>query len=151
MTCPHSEPNPAHKGLSRIMRPLAPRSLTSVRHLLVRSASTVSDLPPSSVRSPVSPTTFSEKASPRNVHERPEAQRGLPPTSKIPRPTEGLPVMNQDAMDAFEGPSRPRLLNDRTGRRELPQMKVSCRACFRYEAGLTTFLRIECPYVRLPA
>jgi hypothetical protein len=103
------------------MRTFSHRAHASARFLILRSATTASAFPP---RIPVAPTTFSAKSSPREVHERPEVLRGLSPTSKISSPHGGQISPSQATIDAFEGPSRPRLLNDRTGRRDLPPLKV---------------------------
>jgi hypothetical protein len=117
-------------------------SLTTLR--LVRLASTTTPpAPPPPPRQPVSPTTFSEKSSPRNVHDRPEQIRGFPPsrkstTSPQAATTDGDgPLTEHGAAghkwtsnvveeEAFDGPSRPRLLYSRQPRRDLPSFGVSC-------------------------
>ncbi|OCF32283.1 hypothetical protein I317_07133 [Kwoniella heveanensis CBS 569] len=90
-------------------------------------------------KSQAEPTIFSEKASPREVHERPEVQRGMPPAqahrlSKV----DGRNVNNdvgggsrvraqmreKGTEEAFRGPSRPRLIYERPGDRELPRIGV---------------------------
>lgn len=69
---------------------------------------------------PVEPTTFSGKSVPRQVHERPEASRGIPPWTPS---TKTFPRASVES-EAFAGPSRPRLMYDRPEERDLPQLKV---------------------------
>ena len=90
---------------------------------------------PLSSRSQVAPTTFSEKASPRNVHDRPEQIRGFP-VSPPPRgvKTDGAtprerpqPTLSRE--EAFDGPSKPRMMYARQSQRELPDFKVGRAVC----------------------
>jgi cytochrome c oxidase assembly factor 1 len=83
---------------------------------------------PIASRSQVPPTTFSEKASPRNVHDRPEQIRGFPASSP-PRWAKndgaapgGRPTLSRE--EAFDGPSKPRMMYARQSQRELPDFKV---------------------------
>lgn len=81
----------------------------------------------------IQPTTFSEKSAPRQVHERPEKLRGMGPSSGQfwAKPGEGAgsnsgggPGRPGPAAEQFGGPSRPRLVYDRPGERELPKLKA---------------------------
>ena len=109
------------------MRSLATLPLRYDRKFIYRLTSSSSlpglDSPPPRV--PPSSTTFSGKASPRETHDRPESLRGLPQISKFASSSQPQSSMSQATMDAFDGPSRPRLLSDRVGRRDLPPLKVS--------------------------
>ena len=109
------------------MRSLLTLPVRSDRSFLYRLASTASTagLLSTPTRAPPSSTTFSGKASPRDSHDPPEYPRGLPQTSKFISSSQPRYPMSQATMDAFDGPSRPRLLSDRVGRRDLPPLKVS--------------------------
>ena len=77
----------------------------------------------------VTPTTFSDKSAPRNVHDRPEQIRGFPPMGSGPKWTKPAPKTDsaeseRKEYDAFDGPSRPRLIYARQPRRDLPDFKV---------------------------
>ncbi|EIW66621.1 hypothetical protein TREMEDRAFT_74761 [Tremella mesenterica DSM 1558] len=74
------------------------------------------------------PTTFSEKASPRQVHERPENLRGLPSSSPPqfwtkPGQTTKINDAKPGSMtgEEFGGPSRPRMVYDRP--KDLPKLR----------------------------
>ncbi|CAD6566435.1 MAG: hypothetical protein TREMPRED_002585 [Tremellales sp. Tagirdzhanova-0007] len=107
------------------MRSLLTLPVRSDRSFLYRLASTASTagLLSTPTRAPPSSTTFSGKASPRDSHDPPEYPRGLPQTSKFISSSQPRYPMSQATMDAFDGPSRPRLLSDRVGRRDLPPLK----------------------------
>ena len=105
------------------MHSLRMRPLLAPRYVNYRMASTSGSNHNSP---PVTATTFTDKASPRDVYERPELLRGLPHASAIPStPTPQARTVDGAVMDAFDGPSRPRLIYERTGRRDLPPLKVS--------------------------
>ncbi|KAK1927482.1 cytochrome oxidase complex assembly protein 1-domain-containing protein [Papiliotrema laurentii] len=91
--------------------------------------------PPPPPRATITPTTFSEKSSPRNVHDRPEQIRGFPPAKSGPQwqktsaasaskpgsaTGESGVKRTAPAEEAFDGPSKPRLVYSRGPRRDLP-------------------------------
>ncbi|ORY27474.1 hypothetical protein BCR39DRAFT_227035 [Naematelia encephala] len=114
-------------------RPIPSSSHTFPSRFISRPNSTTP--PPSTPGTgKVEPTTFSERSSPRQVHPRPEAIRGLPPVgtkpawSKTTTSTSNPSVSANEGHNAvnamaFEGPSRPRMLYERVGTRELPNLK----------------------------
>ncbi|WWC60230.1 uncharacterized protein I303_102796 [Kwoniella dejecticola CBS 10117] len=85
-------------------------------------------------------TVFSSKSSPRTTYDSPETSRGMPPPSagyQRPQPLTSSQAANQlgngpnssrptprsmDAEEAFKGPSRPRLIYERPGERDLPKI-----------------------------
>ena len=92
----------------------------------------------SASRKPIEPTTFADKSSPRQVYERPEQSRGMPPASapSFSKPLTsasaaaagaGKPVKEMTLEEAFSGPSRPRLVYAVPSRkpRDLPRLGVS--------------------------
>ncbi|KAI9632559.1 cytochrome oxidase complex assembly protein 1-domain-containing protein [Dioszegia hungarica] len=99
-----------------------PLSLRSVRH-----ASTRPPPPPPSPK--IEPTIFASKSQPREVHYRPESQRGMPDPS-APRPQwetlhrAGMAKrsLEEEGGEAFAGPSKPRVMYERPGGRELPMI-----------------------------
>ncbi|WWC87809.1 uncharacterized protein L201_002701 [Kwoniella dendrophila CBS 6074] len=78
------------------------------------------------------PTVFSSKSHPRTTYDSPETSRGMPPpTSGFQRKTtttftkskEGeSSSASKDKEEAFSGPSRPRLIYERPGDRDLPKI-----------------------------
>ncbi|WVQ83601.1 hypothetical protein IAT38_005742 [Cryptococcus sp. DSM 104549] len=110
-----------------LTRPLAlPRALPSP---FLRSASTAPPPP----RTPVEPTTFSDKSAPRQVHMRPELIRGMPgapggvlgagPYGTVPRKKSEVPRRAEGGEESFSGPSRPRMMYERPGGRDLPKAR----------------------------
>ncbi|ORX33650.1 cytochrome oxidase complex assembly protein 1-domain-containing protein [Kockovaella imperatae] len=78
-------------------------------------------------RKPLESTTFSDKSSPREVYERPETSRGMPPEgapSFSKRAIEGDDSKEMTLEEAFSGPSRPRLVYAVPSRKtkELPRL-----------------------------
>ncbi|KAK4687627.1 cytochrome c oxidase assembly factor 1, partial [Tremellales sp. Uapishka_1] len=87
---------------------------------------------------PPTPTTFSGKSSPQNIHERPEQARGIPPVAKI-RTAAGptLPRQTSDGpSENFKGPSKPRLVYERPAERELPKLTIDLVAIALATLGL---------------
>ncbi|WVF66978.1 hypothetical protein IAT40_001721 [Kwoniella sp. CBS 6097] len=85
----------------------------------------------SAPKSQAEPTIFSEKSSPRDVHERPEVQRGMPTSQRSKVDGVNLnggtrvkqtQTREKGTEEAFSGPSRPRLIYQRPGDRELPRI-----------------------------
>lgn len=77
-------------------------------------------------RPPLEPTVFDGKASPREIHLRPNPMRGMPPSQRKPgseKPRQ-IPKKLEEESQSFTGPSRPRAVYTRPSR-ELPRMKVS--------------------------
>ncbi|WVR03878.1 hypothetical protein IAU60_000877 [Kwoniella sp. DSM 27419] len=122
-------------GLKPLARPSAlhPSPLVGFRAQAVRSVASSSL---SRTKAQPEPTVFSQKAAPREIHERPEVQRGMPVgglkfQSSGHRATaraEGGPE------EAFAGPSRPRLIYERPGDRDLP--KIGTKLPFVIGLGL---------------
>ncbi|WWD16583.1 hypothetical protein CI109_101011 [Kwoniella shandongensis] len=82
--------------------------------------------PPPPPKTPVEPTVFADKSSPREVHNRPEIIRGMPPLGSKPKVTtstgeKGFSTKGRE--EAFSGPSKPRLVYSRPGERDLPKLK----------------------------
>ncbi|OWZ50948.1 hypothetical protein C361_06206 [Cryptococcus neoformans Tu259-1] len=78
------------------------------------------------------PTSFTAKASPRQTLAHPEEIRGMPPLNprtvvnkgKIGVAGErGKGRDEKEVFEAFEGPSKPRLIYERPGGRELPKVR----------------------------
>ncbi|KIR32620.1 hypothetical protein I352_05047 [Cryptococcus deuterogattii MMRL2647] len=87
------------------------RRSTAFRHLSTR--------PP--------PTSFTAKASPRQTLSHPEEIRGMPPLTPRTAVNKGKIDIGdsgkKEVFEAFEGPSRPRLIYERPGGRELPKVR----------------------------
>ncbi|KAK8861508.1 hypothetical protein IAR55_002329 [Kwoniella newhampshirensis] len=106
------------------MRPYLPRlplrPTNSLHPLSVRANHT---------KIPVEPTVFADKSSPREVHNRPETIRGMPPLGTRPKvggekyTTAAASGEARSREEAFSGPSRPRLVYERPGGRDLPKLK----------------------------
>nr|XP_019012145.1 uncharacterized protein I206_02988 [Kwoniella pini CBS 10737]OCF50926.1 hypothetical protein I206_02988 [Kwoniella pini CBS 10737] len=116
------------------MRPIIPlRSLHPLsRHSIIRPIPIPITLTirynSNSVRNQNESTVFSSKSNPRTTYDSPETSRGMPPPSSgYQRPfnnqqskKEGeLPKNNEEA---FKGPSRPRLIYERPGDKDLPKI-----------------------------
>ena len=82
---------------------------------------------PRSPRETLQPTTFSEKSAPKTVHDRPEQIRGFPPTKSGPQWERSVKseTVAEPSEEAFDGPSKPRLVYARRPRRDLPDFTVS--------------------------
>lgn len=115
--------------LARLPLP-RPAARAAIRHLSTRSPP-----PPPPPHQP-QPTSFTAKASPRQTLSHPEEIRGMPPLSprdavnkgKADTVTVGERGKGRDGkevFEAFEGPSKPRLIYERPGGRELPKVRVS--------------------------
>ncbi len=118
--------------LSRLSHSHSPSPL----YIFARSASSSSTpaSPPSSSR--LQPTTFSSKAVPREIHERPEERRPIPSRSKV-ESSSSSPASSSSSSSTsttptsksehdFSGPSKPRMVYDRPKEaRALPSLKVS--------------------------
>ena len=124
----------------------ARRQLASCLRLEVHPARCFATAPPplpgtssSASRKPIEPTTFADKSAPRQVYERPEQSRGMPPANapSFSKPLtsassdaatgEGKPVKEMTLEEAFSGPSRPRLVYaiPSRKRKDLPKLGVS--------------------------
>ncbi|KAL0252386.1 hypothetical protein I308_101777 [Cryptococcus tetragattii IND107] len=107
--------------IPRLAPPLR-RSL-ALRHLSTRP-------PPAPAHQPAA-TSFTAKASPRQTLSHPEELRGMPPLAprtavnkgKIDVGERGKGRDGKEVFEAFEGPSRPRLIYERPGGRELPKVR----------------------------
>ncbi|KAE8539711.1 hypothetical protein D1P53_003647 [Cryptococcus gattii VGV] len=103
--------------------PLPPRGSITLRHLSTRPPPPPAHQPP--------PTSFTAKASPRQTLSHPEELRGMPPLTprtavnkgKIDIGERGKGRDEKEVFEAFEGPSRPRLIYERPGGRELPKVR----------------------------
>lgn len=137
------------RPMARSVPPFTPLS-TFLRSNSSASSSTPTPIRPPP-RAPVVPTTFSEKASPKNVHQRPEQIRGFPPMTKKPEWETARSTASSSNADpeAFNGPSRPRLMYERPRRRELPEIKVSTASLPRVSTD-GAFCRIACQSVCPP-
>ncbi|KIR55406.1 hypothetical protein I315_01994 [Cryptococcus gattii Ru294] len=103
--------------------PLPPRRSITLRHLSTRPPPPPAPQPP--------PTSFTAKASPRQTLAHPEELRGMPP--RTPRTAANKGNVNvgergkgrdgKEVFEAFEGPSRPRLIYERPGGKELPKVR----------------------------
>ncbi|WRT65631.1 uncharacterized protein IL334_002576 [Kwoniella shivajii] len=70
-------------------------------------------------------TTFASKSAPRTIYDSPEASRGMPPPSSgFQRRRVEEPKIQREGEkgEAFNGPSRPRLIYERPGDRDLPRI-----------------------------
>ncbi|WVQ94637.1 hypothetical protein IAU59_001717 [Kwoniella sp. CBS 9459] len=130
LTLPLSLTLTARAVPTHLQRPT--RSLPQCRFA---STSPVSQPQSDSPKSPTAagaaePTIFSEKSSPREVHERPEVQRGMPSSTSQRLRSEAAAKLSGSGSgsvrhareEAFSGPSRPRLIYERPGDRELPKI-----------------------------
>jgi cytochrome c oxidase assembly factor 1 len=73
------------------------------------------------------PTVFSNKSAPQQIHDRPEMIRGMPAGSTPSWAKGGGPIpkyVRVEKGDDFAGPSKPRLVYERPGERDLPNLKV---------------------------
>jgi len=78
------------------------------------------------------PTVFSNKSAPQQIHDRPEMIRGMPAGSTPSWAKGGGPIpkyIRVEKGDDFAGPSKPRLVYERPGERDLPILKVRCILC----------------------
>lgn len=94
------------------------------------------------------PTVFSAKSSPQQIHNRPEMIRGMPAGSTPSWAKGGGPVpayTRTERGDNFAGPSKPRLVYERPGEKELPKLKVSHAVQWSREA-----IRLTCEQNRVP-
>jgi hypothetical protein len=95
---------------------------------LVRHAA---QLPPNPPSNRPQPTVFSNKSSPQQIHDRPEMIRGMPAGKSTPSWAKGggpIPAyIKTERGDDFAGPSRPRMVYERPGEKDLPKLKVSRR------------------------
>jgi len=76
------------------------------------------------------PTVFSNKSAPQQIHDRPEMIRGMPAGSTPSWAKGGGPIpkyVRVEKGDDFAGPSKPRLVYERPGERDLPNLKVRHR------------------------
>ncbi|OCF57989.1 hypothetical protein L486_04016 [Kwoniella mangroviensis CBS 10435] len=111
--------------LSTLRPHLSPRPFLRPTPLSIRHNSTTSTLKP---KSTAEPTTFSSKSSPRTTYDSPEASRGMPPpTSGYQRKRVEEPRFTSSGQgeEAFSGPSRPRLIYERPGDRDLPKVGLT--------------------------
>lgn len=108
-----------------LLRPAATRA--AVRRLSTRPP------PPPPAHQP-QPTSFTAKASPRQTLAHPEEIRGMPPLNPRTVVNKGKVGVagergkgrdEKEVFEAFEGPSKPRLIYERPGGRELPKVRVS--------------------------
>ncbi|TYJ59195.1 hypothetical protein B9479_000184 [Cryptococcus floricola] len=93
-----------------------------------------------STQNPSTPTPeiFSSKATPRETLHRPEAFRGMPSSGRTVNPNGAFdannphkgkifmgvdPKSKEEVYEAFNGPSKPRLIYERPGGRDLPKAK----------------------------
>ncbi|ODN97414.1 hypothetical protein L198_03978 [Cryptococcus wingfieldii CBS 7118] len=93
-----------------------------------------------STQNPSTPTPeiFSSKATPRETLHRPEAFRGMPSSGRTVDPNGAFdsnnphkgkifmgvdPKSKEEVYEAFNGPSKPRLIYERPGGRDLPKAK----------------------------
>ncbi|ODN76735.1 hypothetical protein L202_05354 [Cryptococcus amylolentus CBS 6039] len=93
-----------------------------------------------STQNPSTPTpeVFSSKATPRETLHRPEAFRGMPSSGRTVNPNGAFDANNphkgkifmgvdpknkEEVYEAFDGPSKPRLIYERPGGRDLPKAK----------------------------
>ncbi|WWC97032.1 hypothetical protein V866_003909 [Kwoniella sp. B9012] len=109
--------------LSTLRPHLSPRPFLRQTPRSIRYNSTTSSLKP---KSTAEPTTFSSKSSPRTTYDSPEASRGMPPpTSGYQRKRAEEPRFSSSGQgeEAFSGPSRPRLIYERPGDRDLPKIR----------------------------
>ncbi|OXG12110.1 hypothetical protein C366_05834 [Cryptococcus neoformans Tu401-1] len=104
-------------------RPAATRA--AVRRLSTRPP------PPPPAYQP-QPTSFTAKASPRQTLAHPEEIRGMPPLNPRTVVNKGKVGVagergkgrgEKEVFEAFEGPSKPRLIYERPGGRELPKVR----------------------------
>jgi len=138
---------PTHSHTTTMLtRPLHRQPFSLLRLIRLNSTSSTPP-PPTSARAQVQPTSFTEKSAPRNVHDRPEQIRGFPPAKSGPQwqkpVTAGTP-QSENGGQAFDGPSRPRLVYARGPRRDLPSFKVGL---ILQEVGVQTDGRTEPQYV----
>jgi len=135
-----------------LSRPIHRQPFSLLR--LIRLNSTLPPSPPPNTpRGQVRPTSFTEKSAPRNVHDRPEQIRGFPPAKSGPQwqkptPTGPAATSTGDGGQAFDGPSRPRLVYARGPRRDLPSFKVGPEIS---RTICQLIIRTECQYVCLPS
>lgn len=123
--------------IPRLPFPLPLRRSATFRHL--------STQPP--------PTSFTAKASPRQTLSHPEELRGMPPHTprtavnkgKVDIGDRGKGRAEKEVFEAFEGPSRPRLIYERPGGRELPKVRVS-KGCRESSIVLTTCVQGTAPF-----
>jgi hypothetical protein len=132
------------RSISHLPRSLLPHSHLPTHPSFPRLAlhsrfasTSTSTPPPTSTSTPPRPrieaTTFDGKSSPREVHERPERIRGMPPKGLGPAwqkagaaaATTARPSGQKGEEEDFAGPSRPRMYYDRPGERDLPKLNVS--------------------------
>jgi hypothetical protein len=123
LTSPYTYKSPIMRtSINRLIRtqPSGLRSITTTS----RHASP--PRPPPKIDRP-QPTVFSNKSSPQQIHDRPEMIRGMPAGSTPSWAKGGGSVpkyVKTEKGDDFAGPSKPRLVYERPGERELPSLKV---------------------------
>lgn len=113
--------------IARLPLPRAAATRAAVRRLSTRPP------PPPPAHQP-QPTSFTAKASPRQTLAHPEEIRGMPPLNPRTVVNKGKVGVagergkgrdEKEVFEAFEGPSKPRLIYERPGGRELPKVRVS--------------------------
>ncbi|OXC70276.1 hypothetical protein AYX13_01186 [Cryptococcus neoformans] len=111
--------------IARLPLPRPAATRTALRRLSTRPP------PPPPAHQP-QPTSFTAKASPRQTLAHPEEIRGMPPLNPRTVANKGKVGVagergkgrdEKEVFEAFEGPSKPRLIYERPGGRELPKVR----------------------------